>query len=353
MNAPEANTKHLHQTDISARIQVLRVVLILGIVVLHTPPYVPIEEVPREAFAVVKAFFQDALFRLSVPALSAISGYLLFRYQQDRDFPQLARKKSKSLLLPFLFWNVPLASAIFFLQSHGVMLNVSPNLVEADFGGWMDALFAVNGEPVNYPLAFVRDILVACMIASILSSLFRRMPVFLAITVFLVSYTDLDGSIFLRADIATLFFVGGLLSVLDADVTLLDRWAIHLGLLLLLLCCIFVLVADSSLLFWLRVIGVVCLWPVSGVLCRFIPTSLIERLGNVSFWIFCSHAPILALLWTVWQRHMPDVAYPVFWVLAPIATVLLSVAAYGILRRILPGLASMLTGSRPAVRVRV
>jgi hypothetical protein len=50
---------------------------------------------------------------------------------------------------------------------------------------------------------------------------------------------------------------------------------------------------------------------------------------------------------------MPDVAYPVFWVLAPIATVLLSVAAYGILRRILPGLASMLTGSRPAVRVRV
>src|SRR5690348_3305233 len=66
---------------ISRRIEILRVLLICGIVVLHTPPTWSLEALPPEAGVwpgVVKLFFDYGPFRAGVPTLSLISGYLLF-----------------------------------------------------------------------------------------------------------------------------------------------------------------------------------------------------------------------------------------------------------------------------------
>lgn len=44
------------EKEISTRISILRFVMIFGIVILHTPLYVPIDQVGSHAFDMIKAF---------------------------------------------------------------------------------------------------------------------------------------------------------------------------------------------------------------------------------------------------------------------------------------------------------
>ncbi len=65
------------------RIAMLRLLMIIGVVVLHTPPYVSVTEIGPGIFDFIKALFQNAAFRATVPVLTVISGYLLFRSGLD------------------------------------------------------------------------------------------------------------------------------------------------------------------------------------------------------------------------------------------------------------------------------
>lgn len=80
---PMKNT--LVDQDIAHRIDLLRFVMIFGIVILHTPQYVNIADVGTGWFDLFKAFFQSAVFRCTVPVLTTISGYLLFKAGFDLD----------------------------------------------------------------------------------------------------------------------------------------------------------------------------------------------------------------------------------------------------------------------------
>lgn len=333
---------------ISLRIQVMRLFLVCGIVVLHTPPYLPLAEVPAEPFALVKSFFQNAFFRLSVPTLSAISGYLLFALGQDRQGARLVRKKAASLVVPFLLWNLPLVLVLYLLQSRGLALSVNPLLPAADGPGWADAMFALRGEPVNYPLGFLRDLFLCAVVALLLSAPFRRAPLTVLGILAVAAWQDLEGPLFLRADIAIPFFTGGAIACRGFNVRALDRHAPALMLALLAACAVLVAAGDARLLFWLRLVGLFCLWPLSAVLVRLPLAPAAERLAPASFWIFCSHAPILWALWVAWQALLPAAPYPVFWLLAPVATILISLALRRALGRVLPALAAVLSGGRAA-----
>src|SRR5688500_8098676 len=94
------------QKVIFERIAMLRYLMIVVIVVLHTPPYVPISVIGSGLFDFVQAFFQTAAFRATVPVLTLISGYLLFRSGLDQHWTQLMKKKARTILVPFLFFNL-------------------------------------------------------------------------------------------------------------------------------------------------------------------------------------------------------------------------------------------------------
>lgn len=86
--------------DIATRIDLLRFIMIFGIVVLHTPQYVNIADVGSGWFDLLKAFFQSAVFRCTVPVLTTISGYLLFKEGLDRNYRKLAAKRSAAWRFP-------------------------------------------------------------------------------------------------------------------------------------------------------------------------------------------------------------------------------------------------------------
>lgn len=118
----------------------MRFGMIFGIVVLHTPLYVPIDEVGPHTFDLIRAFFQNAVFRCTVPVLTVISGYLLFGSGLHSQPRLLVSKKFRALVVPFLMFNLPLVAVVFLLQSYGT-LGISYQLVPAKFATMADAAF--------------------------------------------------------------------------------------------------------------------------------------------------------------------------------------------------------------------
>lgn len=88
--------------QLSKRIQIARYLMVCGIVFIHIPP-VETEIVTNNAyFLMFRAFWVDAVFRGTVPVLTCISAYLIFRSSKDKKPFALIKDKAESLLLPML-----------------------------------------------------------------------------------------------------------------------------------------------------------------------------------------------------------------------------------------------------------
>lgn len=65
-------------TVVSKRIAIAKFIMIVGIIVVHVPPYVPLGETGSTFFDTVKFFFSHGLFIVTVPLLTCTSAFLLF-----------------------------------------------------------------------------------------------------------------------------------------------------------------------------------------------------------------------------------------------------------------------------------
>jgi succinoglycan biosynthesis protein ExoH len=317
---------------LSQRVQILRSLLIFGIVVLHVPPYVALVQMGPGLFDFIKAMMQHAVFRASVPVLTFVSAYLLFSHSLDRRFKDLAIKKTRSLLVPLIAFNLPLAIAVYVTQAEG--------LLDREFSAQLHPF-----EPVNYPLNFLRDLFVLSMMAPLFGTLLRRAPwpgLGLVLSIF---WFNLDGAIILRDPMAVTFYLGGMAAVGNWNMRRLDRFAWPLLALFLALCAAVVLfeIEDRR---YLRVVSPVLLWPSASLLVGTIAGRGLVVLSRYSFFTFLIHAPTLLVLWFAYQQLDGLVPYWVFWLWAPIMTVLLAAVAYDLSCRWLPKTMNVLTGGR-------
>ncbi len=132
----------------------MRILLISGIVFVHVPhdaetsPFLGL----YGFFDWLRVFLGDALFRIGVPCLSAISGYLLFRRGMSGfDYPATIRSKSKTVLLPFLLWNGALFAAVLLIQLFDVGVGYFPDLWNASPREIISHGTALEELPVNVP----------------------------------------------------------------------------------------------------------------------------------------------------------------------------------------------------------
>lgn len=298
----------------SSRIAMLRFIMIVGVVVLHTPPFVPIADVSNEAFPLIKSFFQNAFFRGSVPVLTFISGYLLFRSSLDTSPLKLYAKKARALAIPFLFFNL----SLFALMSLAGM--------EIDKPLW-DALFALNGEPVNYPLSFLRDMIVLMLITPLLGLALREGSLISLVGICVFFMGNYDGSLILRNEMPIIFFIGGMAAFHNVKMDAADKLALPCLALFIGLCLIVVhyRIPNTNML---RYTAPFLLWPAASLLHNTFVGKLCESLSKYSFFVFCTHAPVLASTWTVYEKAFQNAPYALYWVVAPMLTVVLLIALY-------------------------
>ncbi|QOY94660.1 acyltransferase [Massilia sp. UMI-21] len=332
--------------SLSQRIALLRFLMIFGIVLLHTPPYVPIAEVANNPFDLFKAFFQHAVFRTTVPVLTCISGFLLFRAGLDLNPAKLARKKFRTIVVPFLVFNLGLLAVALTLQQ-GLGVTLSNDMVPKDGKGWLDAGFGLTSAPINYPLNFLRDLVALMIAAPLLGWLLRHAPYHGLGIVVLIYQFNLDASFVLRDVMWPVFYVGGLAAVRGWNLRALDRYA-PLCLALFLGLCAYVIafrIANTNIL---RMVAPVLIWPAASLL---LPTAFGRWLGKMSkfsFFVFLAHAPVLLAISIVYKSFAAHVPYPLYWVLSPVLTTALLVLIHMLAMRTMPGVFSFMIGTKAA-----
>jgi succinoglycan biosynthesis protein ExoH len=313
---------------LSQRIAILRFIMIAGVVVLHTPLYVPLADTGSDLFSLVKAFFQHAVFRTTVPVLTFISGYLLFSSGLDRRPLDLIRKKSRSILLPFLFFNLVVLAGAWLGQSM-LGLSLSYDLVPFDAEVWMNAAFGLAGSPINYPLNFLRDLLALLLLAPLFGMMLRRAPWIGLIAVTVVFNNNLDSQLILRNLMPIIFFVGGMAAIGKWNMAALDRFALPLLALFLGLCAAIVYFEIENT-HYLGLVAPLMLWPAVSLLVGTGFGRWAARMSRYSFFIFLAHAPLLLASWMVYQRLGGALPYQVYWFLAPMLTVATLMLIYNI-----------------------
>ncbi len=345
--------------NLSSRINLMRIILISGIVFVHVPhnpetsPFLGV----YGFFDWLRVFLGDALFRIGVPCLSAISGYLLFRKgMQTFDYLATVKSKARTVLLPFLLWNSALVAAVLLLQRFGVGVGYFPDLWNATPREMMSHGAAVEEFPLNVPLYFLRDLFVCILLSPILAFLVRRYAwTTLGVLLVITAWPEVTLFIVQKKSILFSFTLGIALALYKIDLKALDAHAVKitaavLGASAILATALYFTGPDfpfelELLRNLLAVFGAMGLWASSSLLIRSKAGKRLSETGSLSFWIFCAHYPLLVMMWMVWNRGGPDF-YPAFYLGAVALSFIILVISNAQVRSKLPKLYAVLTGSR-------
>ncbi|WP_310420351.1 acyltransferase [Mycoplana sp. BE70] len=344
--------------NVSSRINLMRIVLISGIVFVHVP-YDSANSPFSGANGLIdwlRVFLGDSLFRVGVPCLSAISGYLLFRRGLENfSYAKTMRTKALTVLVPFLLWNGAFLALVFLAQKNGIGFGYLPDVVDATPREMASLALALEAWPINLPLYFLRDLLLCLLLSPVLALLVIRYPRATLIALIAYAVLPLPNGILLKKSILFGFSVGIAVALHRIDLKAVDR---HAGVIVLAMLSATLLLSIGLYLtgpvfpLWLDILramtaltGIVGSWALSEFLVR---TSLGTRLaagGGLSFWIFCGHYPLLLVFWMVWNRLAID-HYVLFYFAAPALAFAILVPSHAFVQRRLPGLHALLTGSR-------
>jgi hypothetical protein len=197
--------------DLSDAIRIARVLCIVSMVSVHVWPgatRVLAADTPFNGFFQVMI---EYLGRGSVPLLSLVSGYLLTLSAHRYSAGRLVAHKAQALLYPMAVWSALLLAL---LVMHAMASGDASRLPATPLA-WLNAVFALTAEPVNLPLAFLRDVFVAAVLGLAGMTLCRRSVALGA--AFLIATAAIEywagGLLTLRPQILIFFFAGVLLGV--------------------------------------------------------------------------------------------------------------------------------------------
>ena len=332
--------------EISQRIAILRYLMIFGIIVLHTPPYIPLAETGTSIFDFIKALFQHAIFRSSVPVLTFISGYLLFNANLDTKFRTLLTKKTTTILLPLIAFNLPIALVIYIAQANQLLDHqFSQQLYPFDSSVWLDAITGLFGAPINYPLNFLRDLFFISLLAPLFGLLIRQYAWLGLLITFIIFWFNLDGDLILRNTMPIVFYLGGMTAVKTWDLKQLDKYA-PLLLLLFLALCAAIIIYQVENRNYLRLVSPILIWPAASLLVNSRFGVWLAGLAKYSFLTFLMQGPMLLISWLIYQKVFPEISYEIFWLSTPIiiAATMTQVQIYS--RHLFPKTMRILLGGR-------
>lgn len=316
--------------QLSNAIYLLRLPLALMVVVLHISPapmpFIAGFKCPDVSiFNCVKAFgFEIA--NLAVPCFYMISGFLLLF--KSRKYAQVLKEKSRTLLLPYIVWNI--LAAVYLYLTQGIRC---------------DSFFALFIAPANFPLWFLRDLIVLTLCYPIIELLIKKLglvSIVIAAIVYLIYQTD---SFFY-------FFVGCFFALNPCSLRLsrVKLWVLGLACTALyLLACfnwqygwgichrLWVLIGSVSL-----IVFVYNIWGKNPVSAR------LKRLSKSSYFIYLAHKVGPTYLAKLPFAYLPasQITQIACFLISPWIATAICIGVYMIAVKILPKRALILVGDK-------
>ena len=332
--------------EISKRISIIKYVMIIGIVVTHIPPFEHIHAFGFSTIETIKVFFAHGVFKVAVPVLATISGFLVFSSKLYLNYSKLIYKKSRSILLPLILWNLPFALIIYLLQKYEFSgyhywIELHPISIE----NWLLVVVGWTGLPINYPLHFLRDLFVVALMTPLFWLLLKRIPYLGFLIVLTVYYFDLEGGLVMRNNMLVTFYLGALAATQKWNLKSLDRHYLVLAIVFICACLIITTYrTDNRELF--VILSPFMVWPFFSCVTNTKLGDILHRYSKNSFFLFLSHAPILFILYKIYQNLPVDIPYSLFWCTAPIITILIANPMVKKTRQWFPNTSQILLGGR-------
>lgn len=314
--------------EVSRRMNMLRFLMIFGVVMLHTSPHLMLGSTPVTVFEHVRYFFQGAVFRTTVPILTFISAYLIFSSGLDRAPRKLYEKKFYSLVIPFIVFNLGLLAVTYFSQRF-LHVHILRDLLQAGPREWVDAAFGLIDTPINYPLHFLRNLVVLVLFAPLLGMLLRRAPYLGLALMFCIAQFDLDGWLLARNNMLVVFYMGGMAAVLRVNMMALDKYRVP-ALAVFLLACVAVVAWRASELDVLVYASPFLVWPAASLLDNTRLGNWMIRMSPYSFFIFLAHSPLLSAAWSAYRPLRSTVSPALYWFATPVLVVAFLVVVWKI-----------------------
>ena len=330
--------------SVGKRISMLRTLLILLIVFLHTGGP-SLEELDYSNYQeVIRFAFQDLLGRLGVPTLTVISGYLLFSSKLDLTPLKMYKKKFMTLAIPFFFFNV-----LYFAVQYGLeyFTGIAPlyALVEKPAYRLVNYLVSYNGMPLNEALHFLRDMMVLVFLTPLFSFFLRRFPVVGFILVMAIFMNNLDHTVINRNTMAVLFYVGGWAATSKFDMTKFDQYGKH-ALALLVLVGFMVMYFRVQDYTYVYLVAPFTVWPATALLVNTKVGNWLAANSKYSFFLFLAHTPLLRVLDLLNHKFLDGNATLVFVVGSFFIVVPTLVIAYDLAVKYMPNVFCFMIGGR-------
>ena len=280
-----------------------------------------------------------------------ISGFLYYQNVCDyRSFNQKIKKRTRSLLVPYVLWNV------IFLVWY-IVLGVIPALAEKFVNGsiitkltdvpWYEGLYMVFVMPAAFQLWFLRDLMIFVLLSPALYWMIIRLrSIFPAL---LLLGSMLEPTIGFLA----MFVLGGCLSVKEVEI---DSLTVKLKRVLPLFLLLYIIgaIVYPFHIDWLKpfhaliyLSGIISLWCLYDMM-NVDKYHWYESLLGYSFFIYCFHIPFFNIVkkLNLFILGESQIHIVILYFLNPIIAITLIIVVAKLLQRVMPNIYLVLTGYR-------
>jgi len=319
----------------------------------------------------ISYFISEFLSYLAVPAFFFIAGYLFCKglnngvnFIDKTKYAQKLKRRIKTLLVPYLLWNIIYLGLFFCGQTlfPGLISGENELIKDYGFGDFMNAFWAGNdGYPICSPLWFVRDIIVMIALTPLFLLLFKHLkvvPLVLLLALWLLNVkTNIVGLDFKSM---LFFYGGGYFGYTQVSPISMFKpfWKplvfFYTIASLLSMLCLNQVVTISSLGTYSNRLSLVVGVPVLLLIGYLIAmkkekTPLNDFLKSSNFFIFAYHILPLNFVIKLFLKTMaPGDEWSILFVYisSPVITIIIGLLLFLLLKTITPQVTSLLTGGR-------
>jgi surface polysaccharide O-acyltransferase-like enzyme len=363
----------------------LRFPLAIAVVFIHMGPVADMQGVDyfhlsgTDIYTVVGAFISHVLANVAVPCFFMCSGFLFFykvREWNRNIYRNKIKSRLKTLVVPFLLWNVIAVCAVaaiqvikpegdilrFFNELHDkglwrIFWNYSEwGSTETNIFGWADPRYG----PYSIPLWFLRDLIIAVFLSPLVYYFVKYTRIYGVVLLGILYYTravPVVAEYNINMLITALFFfsLGGYFGIYGKNMVVSLRKGQLYWFLVAVVCLILSTFYDGSDMkkyFHPAYVisGVITTVNITSFFMERGKLKVYKTLSGASFFVYVTHGIlVLAVARKLINFILPSdnmIVLPVKFLITPFLCAFLCVGIYLLMKRFVPKLLSVLTGNR-------
>lgn len=355
----------------SQTIDFLRFPMIIGVLFIHSglgnvmiDGHVLVNQSDYPLFTSISCLFSQILGSLAVPFFFFISG-LFFFMNPVVDFDSWInkiKKRIRTLFVPYVVWNL-IYLLLYFLGEKMVPQFFSGRnqlVSELSLGGFLSCFWNYSdGRPIDFPLWFIRDLMVVNLFSYLIFKLIKRFRIYYILLIGFIWMADFEFlPLAVRSGTVSFFFfsLGAYFSI--NRYSLLEKLKPYLfwSVLLYIPIVIVLLVFCTSGNRWISfihdcgiIVGMTAAFAVSRYFVKIKGKSSYRFFSKSTFFIFAFHALPLTFMLKLGCKcftDYTDLSLIAIYVISPTVVLLLGLWLYYLITTYFKPLSAILTGGR-------